>query len=104
MFQGFSKFLGFMHHFVLAKLATSSKRVKQSQYFSNSKHNVCSCSPRTFLDLEESIYQSCVSEITKVSHLLYRSLQIGILYRWSFGKLDRTEHGARAHGNPPQAL
>ena len=33
--QGFNHFAGFLHHFVLAKLATSSIRIKQKE---NSKH------------------------------------------------------------------
>ena len=35
MCQGFSYFIGFLHHFVLAKLATTSIRIKQKE---NSKY------------------------------------------------------------------
>ena len=37
MCQGFNHFSGFLHHFVLAKLATSSIRVKVLSQLSNGK-------------------------------------------------------------------
>ena len=36
--KGFNHFSGFLHHFVLAKLATSSIRVKTIYFKRNTKH------------------------------------------------------------------
>ena len=64
---GFQSFFRFLHHFVLAKLVTSSIRVKATERAMTQSHPTC-LSAKTICCLHHS-YCMCVVQISTVSWL-----------------------------------